>query len=330
MRFILWLALILGLAWGGYWFIGSRALEQGTAAWFASSAEQGVEASNEGIDVQGFPSRFDLTVTRPRLADPFTGIGWTAPFAQVMAMTWKPWRVIAVLPLDQQIEFPGETVALTTSRMIGSLRLSPSADLTFSEAVIEGHDLALASDRGWKLDLASAVLALGRDAAEARDYRLGIEVKNLRPDPALTRALPALGEVMGRLHLDATLNLTAVLDRNMAETRPELAGLDLRDLQLDWGALQISGKGRLSPGPDGLAQGQIDIEVKGWNLLAPLAAELGLIRPEMANSLNDGLAAMAAANGQPETLSLPLKLEGGWMNLGPIPLGPAPAMAQRQ
>lgn len=330
MRFILWFCLALGVIWGGYWFVGSRAVEQGAAAWFADSAAQGIEASHEGIAVRGFPSRFDLTVTRPRLADPATGLGWTAPFAQVFSMTWKPWHVIAVLPHDQEITLPGERIAVTSSRIIASLRLSPGAALTFAETVLEAHDLALASDAGWKLDLASAVLAMARDPAEARDYRLGAEILALRPDPSLARALPDLGEVISRLHLDATLKLTAPLDRNAAQTQPQVAGLTLRALSLDWGALQISGQGGFLPGPDGLAQGQIDLHIRGWHLVPALAAELGLIRPEMAKSLNDGLAALAASGTDPRTLALPLKAEDGWMTLGPLPLGPAPAMVQRQ
>lgn len=330
MRFLIWLALLLGALWGGYWFVGSRAIEQGAEAWFAGSAAQGTPATHEGLSVQGFPSRFDLTVTRPRLSDPATGLTWTAPFAQVFAMTWKPWHVIAVLPDDQQITLGRQTLALTTSRMIASLRLSPSTDLTLSETVVEAHDLTLKSDAGWSLGLASGVLALARDAAEARDYRLGIEAADLRPDPRLAHALPELGPAVQRLHLDATLQLTAPMDVHAAETQPQLSGLVLRDLVLEWGALQVSGQGQLAPGEGGLAEGQLDLTFRGWHLLPQLAAELGLIRPEMAKSLNDGLAALAAADGDAETLSLPLRMTSGWASLGPLPLGPAPVMVQRQ
>lgn len=330
MRFILWVALILGAIWGGYWFVGSRSIEQAVTGWFDDSAAQGLEATNEGVAVQGFPSRFDLTVTRPRLADPATGFGWKAPFAQVFAMTWKPWHVISVLPPDQEIDLPGERVALTTTHMAASLRLSPSTDLTFTEAVLETTDLALKSDGGWSLGLASAVLALGRSPTEARDYRLGLEVKDLRPDPALAAALPDLGEVMSRAHLDVMLQLTAPLDRQVGEARPQLAGLELKDLQITWGALQLTASGSLAAGADGLAEGQIDLAMKGWRQVPQLAAALGLIAPEIAKSLNDGLAYMAAADGDPETLSLPLTLLGGRMTLGPLPLGPAPMLAQRQ
>lgn len=330
MRFILWVALILGVIWGGYWFVGSRSIEQAVTAWFEDSAAQGIEASQEGIEVQGFPNRFDLTVTKPRLADPATGIGWKAPFAQVFAMTWKPWHVISVLPLDQEIDLPGERVALTTTHMAASLRLSPSTDLTFTEAVLETTDLALKSDSGWSLGLASAVVALGRSPTEARDYRFGVEVKDLRPDPALAAAMPDLGEVMSRAHLDVMVQLTAPLDRNAGESRPQLAGLELKDLHITWGALDLVATGSVVAGDGGLAEGQIDLEMKGWRQVPQLAAALGLIAPEMAKSLNDGLVYMAAADGDPETLSLPLTLSGGRMTLGPLPLGPAPVLAQRQ
>lgn len=330
MRVLLWVTLALGVIWGGYWVVGSRAIEQGVVAWFEGSAAQGMEASAEDVSVQGFPNRFDLTVTRPRLSDPATGLGWTAPFAQVFAMTWKPWHVIAVLPPDQEIVLPGQRIGVTAEGMRASVRLTPSADLTFAETVLETRALRLTSDAGWTASLGSAVLAMARDAAEPRDYRLGAEVLDLRPDPAFARALPDLGEVMTRLHLDATLQLTAPLDRRAGETQPQPAGLVLRDLTLDWGALKLAAQGTLAPGADGRAEGQIDIEIAGWRNLPPLAAALGLIRPEMVQGLTGALEGLAKSSGDPETLSLPLKMTGGRMVLGPLPLGPAPLLAQRQ
>ena len=126
MRFILWFGLVLGVLWGGYWFVGSSAIRSGATQWFADSAAQGLIAENGGITVSGFPSRFDMTVTTPRLTDLASGWGWKAPFAQILSMTWKPWHVIAVLPQDQEIDGPDQRIALTNSKMSASLRVEPS------------------------------------------------------------------------------------------------------------------------------------------------------------------------------------------------------------
>ena len=69
MRFILWLGLTLGVLWGAYWFVGSQAIEAGAGQWVADMQAQGLTVEQDGIAVSGFPSRFDLTVTRPSLED---------------------------------------------------------------------------------------------------------------------------------------------------------------------------------------------------------------------------------------------------------------------
>ncbi|MEO6301490.1 MAG: DUF2125 domain-containing protein, partial [Paracoccaceae bacterium] len=138
MRVILWVSLALGILWGGYWFVGSRAVDQGVEGWFTDTAANGAIATNQGVSVAGFPSRFDLTVTEPHLADPTTGWGWQAPFAQVFSMTWKPWHLIAALPNDQEIDAPDQKIKLHSSAMKGSLRMHPSTALTFAELVVEG------------------------------------------------------------------------------------------------------------------------------------------------------------------------------------------------
>ena len=326
MRFILWLGLVLGVLWGGYWFVGSSAIKGGATQWFDGVAAQGLFAENSGIEVSGFPSRFDLTVGQPRLSDPQSGWGWRAPFAQILSMTWKPWHVIAMLPHDQEIDGPGQRIALTTSKMAASFRVLPSTDLTFDGLVLEGHEVTAQSDLGWQVGAASVVLALSRDADTPFAQHLGLEVTGLRPDPALAGMLPDLGEVIETVHLDATVTLTAALDRHVAETSPVVTDLILKDFTVKWGKLNLAASGRLEPGPDGRALGKIDVRIEGWDQIPALVVALGLVRPEMGKSLTDGLDALAKAGEDPNVLSLPLTFSDGWMTLGPLPLGPAPLL----
>ena len=330
MRFILWLGLTLGVLWGAYWFVGSQAIEAGAGQWVADMQAQGLTGEQDGIAVSGFPSRFDLTVTRPRLSDPVTGWGWKAPFAQVLSMTWKPWHVIAVLPLDQEIDLPGQRIALTTSRMQGSLRLQPSSDLALEEVVVEARDLTASSDLGWQIGVGSAVMALTRDETVPFGQRLGLELTDMRPDPKLALRIPELGPVISKVHLDSKLVLSAALDRHAGENAPVVTGLIVKDFQFVWSKLHLSAKGQIEPGPDGVAVGQIDFRIEEWRFVPALAVALGLIRPELAESLTKGLEALAKSGGDPDVLKLPLTFADGKMTLGPLPLGPAPILVQRQ
>uniref|UniRef100_UPI00286B8E0E DUF2125 domain-containing protein n=1 Tax=Tabrizicola sp. TaxID=2005166 RepID=UPI00286B8E0E len=125
MRKLLWVLITLSALWSGYWFVGSSAVRNGAEQWFADQAAQGMTAENTGLSVSGFPNRFDLTVEGIRFADPKTGIGWEAPFAQVFAMTWKPWHIIAALPPEQTIRLPDQDIGLTSTGLRASARARP-------------------------------------------------------------------------------------------------------------------------------------------------------------------------------------------------------------
>ena len=327
MRVLIWIAVVFAVLWGGYWVAGSTAIEGGVAQWFDTQTD--LVASQGGINVSGFPSRFDLTVTAPKLADPVTGWGWSAPFAQVLSMTWKPWHVIAALPADQLLTGPGQDVAVTSSRMAASLRLSPTTDLPLAEVVIEGQDVLAKSDLGWVVSAKSFIAALARDPVDPLSQRLGLDLSGLTPDPALTALVPDLGPVVSTLHLDATLTLSAPLDRHMGETPPYLTALTLGDFRLVWGSLNASAKGRVEPGSDGLAVGQVDLRVENWRQIPVLLVAMGVILPDMGKTVTRGLEVLAASGPDPQVLDLPLIFADGRMTLGPLPLGPAPLL-QRQ
>ncbi len=326
MRAILWIVLALGVLWGGYWFVGSTAVERSVRQWFDAQSAQGMTATQEGIAVAGFPNRFDLTVTKPHLADPLTGWGWQAPFAQVFSMTWKPWHLIAALPQDQEIDAPDQKVSLHSSRLIASVRFAPSTDLALEEAVIEGHDVLAKSDHGWQLAASSLVFALERDATRANAQRLGLDVANLTPDLKLAQSVPELGPTISVIHLDATLLLTAPLDRHVAETPLALNTLLVTDFHLNWGDLKISASGQVDRAPDGFASGKIDFRIENWRTIPALIVALGLVEPGMGDTLTRGIAELAKSGSDPNVLNLPLNFAEGRMNLGPIPLGPAPML----
>ncbi len=328
MRLILWVCLALGVLWGGYWFVGSNAAQHGVLRLFETASAQGITASNRGVSVSGFPNRFDLTVTAPHLADPVSGWGWQASFAQVFSMTWKPWHLIAALPNDQEIDAPGQKIALQSSRMMGSLLLQPSTDLTLEEAVVEAEGLAVQSDQGWHFGAAKAVLALARDATQQNTQHVGVELTNVAPDSSLTTLLPALGATVQTVHLDATLMLTAPLDRHAGEVLPKLMGVRLADFHANWGSLKIAAQGVVEAGVDGVAQGKIDFRIEDWQEIPKLVVALGLVRPEMGQTIERGLNVLAQSGSDPKVLILPLTFAEGRMNLGPLPLGPAPLLHQ--
>lgn len=321
MRFILWLGLAMGVLWGAYWFAGSYGIEKATRAWFQDQQAAGRVAENSGINVAGFADRFDLTVTAPRLSDPVSGWGWQAPFAQVFAMTWKPWHLIAALPNDQTLTLPdGQKVDVASSSLRASLLMHPAPGLPPRRFVLDGEGLGLTSDAGWTAKAEKLVLAA---EANGTELRLGADGTNLSP-PQTLAALPDLGPVLSTLHLDARVTFAAPVTWDMQSAQPQ--DLTLTAAHVVWGKMDLTATGEVKPDATGMAEGKIDMDLKGWRSLPAVVVALGLVKPETEPTVQRALEFLAASSPDPEVLRLPLIFHKGVMSLGPLPLGPAPML----
>lgn len=317
MRGLLWVTVVLAVLWGGWWVVGSRGAKAAAEGWLDGRGRY------ETLTVAGFPNRFDVTVTGVELIDAASGIGWSAPFAQVFAMTWKPWHLIAALPGGQEISLPGGVVILDGKAMRGSLLLVPGADLALTEAVVEGADLTLSPSPGVVTGAAKLVASVRADDSRAQGYRLGASLQSLAlaPEWAAVAGLPPL---LDEVFFDANIALTAPIDRHMAASRPALTWLDLTAARVNWGALKLSAKGGFATDAAGFAEGKIDIRVENWRYLPPVLVASGVIGEGFAPALTRALEVMAGHGDAPDVLTLPLIAKAGRMSLGPFPLGPAP------
>lgn len=321
MRFLAGV-LVLALAlWAGYWFVGQRLIEDRLLVTFDQMRGGDLTLGHAGLEVVGFPSRFDLTITEPMVHDSRTGWGASADFAQVFAMTWKPWHLIAALPNVLSVQGPRETYEVQSTRFLASLTYGPSADLPIEAAIVEIDAPAVIKTGGARLSAERLVLALRREPLGEPAYRLGLD-------------LGALGAGSGTpaadIRLDALVLADAPLDRHALETPPEISGLELRALSVDWGEIRLSGDGRLGASPEGTAEGEIALRLTGWRALPSALSGAGLMSTALAEALRRALERVGQEQGNPAVLILPLRFEAGLAFLGPQLLGPAPRMAQRQ
>lgn len=326
MRVLPWVVLLMGVLWGGYWFVGSRALNHGAEAWFAGQAKAGLIAEHDSLSVQGFPNRFDLTVNGLHLADPATGYGWTAPFVQLLSLSYTPWHWIAALPPQQTFQTPFEDLTLASTKLQGSIIVVPGPDLALDRITVVGDALSLGSSNGWTASAQTLRFATRQTGSDGLVQEVGLEVLGITPDQTVLAALPGLAAMLDRVHLDANVTLTAPLDRHAEQTRPEVAGIEVKDLSVTWGDLGLSGKGTVTADAEGRAAGKIDLHLMNWRKLIPVAIKAGLVTPEVAPTWEKMLALFAQQSGDPNDLALPLGFKNGRMSLGPLPLGPAPRM----
>jgi len=329
MRKLTVIVLVLAALWSGYWFAGSAALRSGAEQWFADQTALGITAEKTALSVTGFPNRFDLTVEGLSLADPQTGTGWSAPFAQIFAMTWKPWHVIAALPPTQTVRLPGQDIGITSERLMASARVQPTPSVPLAEIILDGAALSATSTEGWTLGATSLLFAVRADPVSATAYDIALTAKDIAPDPAFLATLgptSTLPPLVAEARATLNARLTAPLDRNAGTTNPTLIGLEVKDVLVKWGTMSITAKGLIQPDSDGYAAGRIAIDIANWQQLIPLLIATGAVSDQFAPTVQNMLKAMADAGGNPDILSLPLTLAKGRMSLGPLPLGAAPLL----
>ena len=323
-----WVGVVVAaaLAWGGYWFVGARALETGAQAWFQTQTDAGLVAERSDLSVSGFPNRFDMTVTDLRLADPATGYGWTTPFVQVLSLSYKPWHIIAAFANQQQVRTPWQDLAVASGKLQGSVVIVPGTNLALDRLILVGDAMRVTSDLGWTASVETLRFATEQVGTDGTRHEIGLEMLGLEPDPSVFAGLPDFPKMLEKLRLDAIVTLTAPLDRTSAQSHPRPSQIEVKEVQLVWGTLVLFGTGSIAATADGVAEGRIALRLTNWRDAIPLAVAAGLIKPEVAPTWENMFALLAAQTGDPEDLDLPLVFAKGRMSLGPLPLGPAPRL----
>lgn len=328
MRALLWLTAVLAALYSGYWLVGSRALLSGVETALTQMKSEG-RADYTSVELHGFPSRFDLTINGPRLISADGQQSWQAAFVQLFALSYRPNHLIAVWPDEQVLTIGGDILTLHSTDLRASVTLGASLSLPLNHAEVEGQGVDIASDLGWQLITEKLVFATRHATPDAKSHELALVLSGLAPGNDLRRLLDPEGK-MPALADTARATLIAdfdrPLDRNFVTAEPRLTALRALDLSFIWGPVSLTAKGDLSVGVDRFPTGKVSVTVRGWRDLLSLLVTAGALTPDMASTLENGLAAIETGTGQSSELKLPLTFDRGLMRLGPFLLGPAPRL----
>lgn len=333
MRNLLILVIVAALGYSGYWWVGATAKEQAIRGWLDQQRAAGREVSTDGIEVTGYPNRFDTILRDVSYADPAEGWAWTAPWFEILALSYKPNHVIAVWPPSQAVRFRGERISVDSDRIRGSLRFAPSTSLALRETRIEFTGVTLHSERGWRASLGEGQVALrespGEDAPE-NGYDLSLKAQTMHlPAPLRERLDPdeSLPATLASADIRATPVFDRPLDRHAgADGGPRLTAVTVEDATLVWGRMELTASGRLEADDQGLARGQLKITARDWKRMLTVAVDAGLVPENSADTLRNVLGMMARVGGNGDRISVTLAFSDGMTRLGPVPLGPAPRL----
>lgn len=313
------LAVLATLAWGAYWYVGTRALDRAIAAAFTHVPE----VAAESYEIHGFPNRFDVTFDAPRFDG--RGFGWRAPFLQLFALTYKPYHLVAVFAPDQILTADGQEVLVHSEDLRASLVMEPSLDLPVERFTLVGHtlDLQLAAETH-SLD----TLRLASRRISPLVHQIALAAEGVFPDPALMDRVDPQNLWPRRLDLlrgDIEIETDRPIDRHLADgVAPRVTRVTLTGFHATWPGTDVSLDGRLTPGADGMLSGDVTLHVTGWQALVTELRQAGILDEGTETLLTGTLGAMTQADG--EALDVPLAVVEGDVRLGPLLLGTLPRL----
>lgn len=333
MRKLLVIVVILALGFAGYWFAAARGVEAGLRSWFEARAAEGWVAEYGSLGTAGFPGRLETVLSDVALADPDTGVAWTAPQFAILAQSARPNRITAVWPDTQTLASPHERIAIGSERFDASIEFVPGTSLELRAIEADLAALTLKSTGGWQGRLETGHLSARASDSGGHAYDVRFEASDVTPPEGLRRQLDPvrlLPEVVGGLIVEAVVTFDTPWDRfALEQARPQIVALDIGDLRAEWGELELRAAGELSVRDDGIPEGRITVKATNWREIMGLARNAGLLPEPLVPTIERALGILAGLSGPPDTLDAPLTFANGFVSFGPIPLGPAPRLVIR-
>ncbi|NAZ36004.1 DUF2125 domain-containing protein [Rubellimicrobium sp. CFH 75288] len=314
MRVLVGLVVAAALLYGGYWFVGQSQVENRTEAALENLAAAGWHVRYGTVNTTGFPSRFDTTITDLHLAPPDGRWAWAAPFVQALALSYRPNRIIAAFPPEQEIVVGQERMTLRTDRLRASGGVGLTPDLPLDQVVIESGPWDVVGSSGWRVAAERLLAALRPSAAGPRHYDLYLETGPL--------TLPAPAPPLSAVRLDGVVELDRPLDRRIGGA-PDLVALAISEARLQAGEGALTLRGDLAPDEAGFLAGVLTVAAEDWRALLTAAEQAGLLGVAAREPFERGLE--AAAQGS-DTIEIPVTLANGVVSALGFPLAAAPRL----
>ncbi len=322
------LILLLGVGYPLFWFFVAGRVEDGFLRWRDTQNEKGYIVEHGPLAVQGFPGAVRLVIDAPAIAS--TKDGWSIKSSQadfeIQPWNWRRYRVEASGPhhLVGIVQGrPLQVVAATGSAwFIGHLNDRGR----MAEGVAEIRDLRVREPGGGQLSAtkhAQARLRWLDDVARPPPFDLTIQASNTQ---LATKIGGPLGTDLRTVRVSGTLNGNppGKLERDALDAwRQDGGTIDIRQVVLGWGALDVSANGTLALDAALRPLGAFTTELQGHRALLAALEQGGTLRRKEASAARLALDLLSKPSGNGDgrrVVTVPLTAQRGRLYLGPVRL----------
>lgn len=322
-------AVLAVVAWFGWATLTQRMVH----VWLDMREADGWVVTRSDVSVTGFPLAFETRLSDVSLADPSTGLAWAAPVFTFRHAAWDPSRIEAVWPDRQTISSPFETLTLTATALSSVLDVQPMAHLALTASQTRMSGLRIDSSLGWHSQLAEGRIDMIRDTAPEPRYTLRFEATDLVPASEITRLIDPTGllpEAIPVVRTEARVSFDRPWDLSAIETtRPQPTRIELNEARAEWGMLMLRLSGAVDIDDAGRPTGEVAIRAQNWPVMLDMAERAGLLPTAMRPTVEGVIGFLAGMSGRREDLDVTLRLDQGFVFLGPLPIGEGPRLRLR-
>lgn len=333
-RWIVILAVLIVVGWSGWWYAGAEGQKAGFRAWLDNQRQRGWQAEVGEIEIEGYPTVFDMRALDLALADPGNGWAWRAPLLQAESLAYEPTRITVDWPANQTLAVPGDRAEIKSDRMRTVLDLRPGPSMELRQAATDIAALSIASQQGWSAGAEKLFMDLAEKPADLgppNSYDLNLEAVAVMLPQEIVDAIDPTGWLEARIDRFTVQGHAAfddALGRETIETgKVALRTATIREAGFEWGEMRLVLTGDFKVDDDGFPVGEIAIEAREWRQMVRLAVRSKLIGRDLAETITTAVEVVTMLAGTGDTLKAPLGLSGGKVRIGPIAIADAPRLA---
>ncbi len=322
IRILIIAVVALSLIWSGYWFLGGRAHRGMVVGQLERAEADGWKITHSGVELNGFPNRFDTTVTELRMESPEGEFIWETPSLQLLTLSYRPNHLIAVLPDKQRFSIFGNSVELTSQGMNASIVVSDPDNLNIERFVFESSKAELEISTGWKGVFDNVLFAVRRSDQDPAKVDAAIrlsskETRSSNDEADDTEDLIKPTTMTG----EASLQASREIGLNMCKDgHAEIRRIDVSELKLSRRQSELGVAGSLAFDSNGVSDGQLDITITNGQPLVDEAVEAELIDANVAANIGTVLSLLALTSADPASATAPISINNGRAGIAGIGL----------